>query len=167
MTRTSWLWLVLCVSCSGFKAIERGDWRRVYTKDSATVKSLDAPQEVITREKYEEELANDVRRTFTPSPGWTAPWLLDTEAIGLTVGEVAEFRIDELKPVEVQVQGSSVTLYWGARVKKDEWKDGTDITRRESTLFVQGASKGSAVLRLITEEGPKDVPVTVTATARP
>lgn len=153
--------LALAIGCSSFRAVDRGDWRRVYTKDASTVKSLDAPQEIITREKYEEELANDVRRTWSPSPGWSPPWLLDTEEIGLAPNEVMEFRIDELKPVEVQVKGDVATLFWGQRIKKDEWKDGNDVTRRESTLFVQGKSKGKAVIRLVTEDTTKDIPVTV------
>lgn len=152
---------LVATACSNFRAVDRGDWRRVYTKDAATVKSLDAPQEIITREKYEEELANDVRRTWAPQPGWSPPWLLDTDEIGLTVGEVMEFRIDELKPVEVQVKGDVATLFWGQRIKKDEWKDGTDVTRRESTLFVQGKTKGKATIRIVTEDTTKDIPVTV------
>lgn len=153
--------LALAVGCSSFKAVDRGDWRRVYTKDASTVKSLDAPQEIITREKYEEELANDVRRTWSPSPGWSPPWLLDTDEIGLTLNEVMEFRIDEVKPVEVQVLGAAATVYWGQRIKRDEWKEGSDITRRESSLFVQGTSKGKMTIRLIAEDTTKDVPVTV------
>lgn len=153
--------LALAIGCSSFRAVERGDWRRVYTKDASTVKSLDAPQEIITREKYEEELANDVRRTWSPSPGWQPAWLTDVEEIGLAVGEVNEFRINEVKPVEVQVLGSAAELYWGARVKKDEWKDGTDVTRRESTLFVKGKEKGKVTIRLVLDEGTKDIPLTV------
>jgi len=153
--------LALAVGCASFRPVERGDWRRVYTKDAATVKSLDAPQELITREKYEEELANDVRRTWSPAPGWSPPWLLDVDEVGLAVGEVMEFRIDELKPVELQVMGSAADVYWGQRIKRDEWKEGTDVTRRESTLFVQGARKGKLTLRLITDETTKDIPVTV------
>ncbi|MDX2014116.1 MAG: hypothetical protein SFW67_28215 [Myxococcaceae bacterium] len=151
----------LAIGCSSFRAVERGDWRRVYTKDASTVKSLDAPQEIITREKYEEELANDVRRTWSPSPGWQPAWLTDVEEIGLTVGEVNEFRINEAKPVEVQVLGSAAELYWGARVKKDEWKDGTDVTKRESTLFVKGKEKGKMTIRLVLDESTKDIPLTV------
>ncbi|MCU0696103.1 MAG: Ig-like domain-containing protein [Myxococcaceae bacterium] len=153
--------LALAIGCSSFRAVERGDWRRAYTKDASTVKSLDAPQEIITREKYEEELANDVRRTWSPSPGWQPAWLTDVEEIGLAVGEVNEFRINEVKPVEVQVLGSAAELYWGARVKKDEWKDGTDVTRRESTLFVKGKEKGKVTIRLVLDEGTKDIPLTV------
>lgn len=151
----------LAFGCSSFRAVERGEWRRVYTKDASSVKSLDAPQEIITREKYEEELANDVRRTWSPSPGWTPPWLADMEELGMAVGEVLELRIDELKPVELQVKGAAAELYWGQRIKRDEWKDGTDITRRESTLFLQGRAKGKAVIRLVTDEQAKDIPVTV------
>jgi hypothetical protein len=153
--------IALAVGCSSFRAVERGDWRRVYTKDAATVKSLDAPQEIITREKYEEELANDVRRTWSPSPGWQPAWLADTDEIGLTVGEVNEFRIDEKKPVEVQVLGTAADVYWGARLKKDEWKDGTDVTRRESMLYVKGKEKGKMTLRLVMEDTTKDIPLTV------
>jgi hypothetical protein len=153
--------LALAVGCSSFRAVERGEWRRVYTKDAASVKSLDAPQEIIPREKYEEELANDVRRTWSPSPGWQPAWLADTEEIGLTVGEVNEFRLDEARPVEVQMMGSAAEVYWGVRVKKDEWKEGTDITRRESTLFVKGKEKGKLTLRLVTDDSTKDIPVTV------
>lgn len=159
--RLASLVLFALTSCAGFKAVDRGEWRRVYTKDAATVKSLDAPQEIITREAYEEELSRDVRRTWSPSPGWSPPWLLDTDEIGLTVGEVMEFRIDEKKPVELQVKGDGATLYWGQRLKRDEWKDGTDLVRRESTLFLLGKSAGKLTLRLVTDETTKDIPVTV------
>jgi hypothetical protein len=153
--------VVVFASCAGFKPVDRGDWRRVYTKDAATVKSLDAPQEIITREAYEEELSRDVRRTWSPSPGWSPPWLLDTDEIGVTVGEVMEFRIDEKKPVELQVKGDGAQFYWGQRLKRDEWKDGTDLVRRESTLFVQGTKPGKLTLKLISDEATKEIPVTV------
>lgn len=153
--------VALTLSCTSFRAVERGDWRRVYTKDAATVTSLDAPQEIITREQYEEELANDVRRSWSPSPGWAPPLLLDADAIGLSVGEVTQLRIDEFRPVELQALGNAATVYWGQRVKRDEWKEGTDLTLRESTVFLKGASKGTMTLRLVTEEGTKDVAVTV------
>ncbi|MCA2978469.1 MAG: hypothetical protein INH37_09320 [Myxococcaceae bacterium] len=153
--------LSLTAACASFRAVERGDWRRVYTKDAASVKSLEAPQEIITRERYEEELANDVRRTWSPSPGWKPAWLADTEEIGLAVGEVNEFRIDEARPVEVLVLGSAAEVYWGARVKKDEWKDGTDITRRESTLYVKGREPGKMTLRLVTDDTTRDIPLLV------
>lgn len=155
------LTLVVLASCAGFKPVDRGEWRRVYTKDAATVKSLDAPQEIITREAYEEELSRDVRRTWSPSPGWSPAWLLDTDEIGLTVGEVMEFRIDEKKPVELQASGNVARLFWGQRLKRDEWKDGTDLVMRESTLFIQGTEKGKMMLRLVTDETTKDIPVTV------
>ncbi len=155
------LLVVLLAGCAGFKPVDRGEWRRVYTKDAATVKSLDAPQEIITREAYEEELSRDVRRTWSPSPGWSPGWLLDTDEIGLAVGEVMEFRIDEKKPVELQASGNAAVLYWGQRLKRDEWKDGSDLVKRESSLFVQGKEKGKMTLRLITDEATKDIPVTV------
>lgn len=155
------LLVVVLAGCAGFKPVDRGEWRRVYTKDAATVKSLDAPQEIITREAYEEELSRDVRRTWSPSPGWSPAWLLDTDEIGLTVGEVMEFRIDEKKPVELQASGNVAVLYWGQRLKRDEWKDGSDLVKRESSLFVQGREKGKMTVRLITDEATKDIPVTV------
>ncbi len=49
----------------------------------------------------------------------------------------------------------------GKRLKRDEWKDGSDLVKRESSLFVQGKEKGKMTLRLITDEATKDIPVTV------
>lgn len=161
MKRWALVVLVGFSSCAGFRAVERGEWRRVYTKDAASVRDLEAPQEVISREKYEDELANDVRRAVMAGPGWTAPWLSDVEVLALAVREVLELRVDEARPVELHVKGSAAEVFWGPRLKRDEWKDGSDVTHHESTLFVRGLSKGALVLRLISVEGQRDVPVTV------
>jgi hypothetical protein len=159
------LWCLLLVpasfGCAGFSTVERGEWRRVYTEDVAGVRRLDAKQEVITREKWEEELAHDVRRTWEPMPGFEAPFLADLDRIGLAVGEVMQFRVDEGQETELQLNGHAVQVYQGPVVKRDEWKNGSDVTRRESTLYLVGQKPGTAVLRLVLPQESKDIPVTV------
>jgi hypothetical protein len=151
--------VVLAQGCAGFKAVERGDWRRVY-KDPAQ-RSADAPQELITRDKQDEEQAAGNRRAWEPLPGWFAPQLAETPAIGLKVGEVVELLVDEGSPAELFLDGNVAEIYWNEARKRDEWKNNTDVTRVESSLFVRGVKPGKATLRLVHGQDQKDVPITV------
>jgi hypothetical protein len=155
----------LTFSCAGFQAVERGDWQCVWA-DSGR-RGPEAAQLVIPKEKFEEEVAAGTQRAYDGPPGWRAPLLQETERIGLGSGEVAEFTVDESKGVELLAQGSSITLYWNPMKKRDEWKDGTDVTLKESRLWVVGRAPGSAVLRLSGGNTTRDIPVTVTVRAAP
>lgn len=152
--------VVVCSGCAGFKPVERADWRRVFAAD-VTKHSPDAKQDVISRDAYEEEVANGVRRGWEPPPGYTAPFLHETEKIGLKVGEVVELRVDESASVELLFDGKGAVVFWGEVVKRDEWSKDHDVTKRESTLFVLGKAPGSGVLRLNAGNKSKDVPVKV------
>lgn len=147
-------------SCAGFKPVERADWRRVFAQ-GVTSRGPDAKQEVISRDAYEEEVAGGTRRGWEPPPGYSAPYLHETDKIGLKVGEVVELRVDESSPAELQFDGKGAVVYWTEIVKREEWKDSTDVTKRESTVFVFGKAPGSGVLRLQAGNKTKDVPVKV------
>jgi hypothetical protein len=149
-------------SCAGFKPIERGEYRRVFAAD-VTKRTSDAPQEIITREAYEAEVADGVRRGWEPPVGFTAPFLHETPAIGLKVGDIVELIVDESSEPELLLEGSVVEAYWNRTVKRDAWKDGTDVTVRESTLWLRGKKPGRGTLRYTRGNESKDVPITVTA----
>jgi hypothetical protein len=145
--------------CAGFKSIERGEWRLVYV-DSAK-RDANAAREVVTRDAYEAEVTEGTRRGWEPTPGFVFPLLHEVDKIGLGVGEVMGFRVDETNPAELFVDGSGVQMYWGPMEKHDGWKGDTDVTVSESMLFVKGTKAGAAVLRLVRGPVTKDVPVTV------
>ena len=151
--------LMLGSGCAGFRSIDRGEWKLVYV-DSAK-RDANAPREVVTRDAYETEVTEGTRRGWEPTPGFTFPLLHEVEKIGLGVGEVMGFRVDEATSAELFVDGSGVQLYWGPVEKKDGWKVDTDVTVQESMLYVKGTRAGAAVLRLIRGPITKDVPVTV------
>ncbi|MDP1823291.1 MAG: hypothetical protein Q8L48_08620 [Archangium sp.] len=146
-------------SCAGFKSVERGEWRLVYV-DSAK-RDADAPREVVTRDAYETEVTEGTRRGWEPTPGFVFPLLHEVDKVGLKVGEVMGFRVDEASEATLFVDGGGVDLYWGPVEKRDGWKVDTDVTVRESMLYVKGTRAGAAVLRLIRGPTTKDVPVTV------
>ena len=145
--------------CAGFKSVDRGDWRLVYV-DSAK-RDAEAPREVVTRDAYEAEVSEGTRRGWEPSPGYVFPLLHEVDTIGLKVGEVQGFRVDEGTAAELFVDGSGLSLYWGPLEKRDGWKGDSDVTVKESTLFVKASKAGTAVLRLIRGSRTKDVPVAV------
>ncbi len=147
------------VGCAGFKAVDRGDWRLVYV-DSAK-RDAEAPREVITRDAYEAEVTEGTRRGWEPPPGYTFPLLHETDKIGMKVGEVMGFRVDEGNAAELFVDGGNLQLFWGEVEKKDGWKGDTDVTVKESVLFVKAKKAGPAALRLVRGQSTKDVAVTV------
>lgn len=145
--------------CAGFKAVERGEWKLVYL-DSAR-RDAEALREVVTRDTYETEVTEGTRRGWEPTPGFVFPLLHQVDKVGLKVGEVVGFRVDEATAAELFVDGGGVQLYWGPMEKRDGWKGDTDVTSRESTLYVKGTRAGGAVLRLIRGPTTQDVPVAV------
>ena len=111
--------------------------------------------------KDEAEVTEGTRRGWEPAPGFTFPLLHEVDKIGLRVGEVVGLRVDEATEAELFVDGAGVQLYWGPVEKRDGWKVDSDVTVRESMLFVKGTKAGAAVLRLIRGPTTKDVPVAV------
>jgi hypothetical protein len=158
-----WLLLTLvtmgATGCAGFKSVERGQWKLVYV-DSAT-RDAEAPREVVTRETYDAEVAEGVRRGYEPPPGFVFPLLHEVESIGMKVGEVQGFRVDEELGVGLLVDGGGVELYWGNVEKKDGWNVDTDVTVKESMLFLKATKAGAATLRLVNGPSTKDVPIKV------
>lgn len=158
-------WILVAVSmvgsfsCAGFKSVERGDWRLVYV-DSAK-RDAEAAREVITRDAYEAEVTEGTRRGWEPSPGFTFPLLHEVDKIGMKPGEIVGFRVDEATSAELFVDGNGLQMYWGPVEKKDGWKGDSDVTVRESMLYVKGSRAGPGVLRLIRGPTTKDVPVSV------
>ncbi len=150
---------VVVTGCAGFKPVERNAWRLVYV-DSAR-RDPEAPREVIPREDSDAEVAQGVRRGWEPPLGFTFPLLHEVDAVGLKVGEVQGFRVDEATEAELFVDGDGVQLYWGPMEKKDGWNVDTDVTTRESALFLKGTKPGKAMVRLVRGPATKDVPVTV------
>jgi len=153
---------VLCgASCAGFHAVERGEWQRVWVDPGQ--RAPESRQQVISRDQYETEVTAGTPRGWEAPPGWRAPALEETETIGVASHGVAEFTVDEQVPVEVQAQGSAVSVYWSQMKKRDEWKDGNDVTVKESHLWLLGLEPGKAVLRFSRGNTTRDIPVTVTA----
>jgi hypothetical protein len=145
--------------CAGFKAVERGDWRLVWS-DSAN-RGPEAAREVISRDTYEAEVAGGTRRQWEPPPGFAFPLLHETEKIGLQVGEVQGYRVDEQSAAEVYVDGAGLELYWGPMEKKDQWKGDIDVTVRESMLFVKATREGAAKLKVVRGPDAKEIHVTI------
>jgi len=147
-------------SCTSFRPVERGDWLRVYANAEGE-HGAGAPQDVITRDQEAAERTGGVARAWKPPQGFEAPLLADTRALALKVGEVQQFRIDEPGEPRLLQQGSAVELFWNEAEKRDEWKNGTDVTHRESVVFVKARKEGTSTLRLMVGETPKDTVVTV------
>ena len=99
--RMRWLLLTLltmgATGCAGFKAVARGQWKLVYA-DSAK-RDAEAPREVVTRETYDAEVAEGVRRGYEPPIGFGFPLLQEADGIGMKVGEVQGFRVDGERPI--------------------------------------------------------------------
>lgn len=153
--------VVVFTGCAGFKSVERGEWRLVW-EDSAQ-RGPEAARTIITRDDYEAEVTAGNRRGWEGPPGFTFPLLHETEKMGLVVGEVQGYRVDEATSAELFLDGAGVELFWGPTEKRDGWKGDIDVTVRESMLFVKGTREGKGVLRLVRGPNTKDVPVSVKA----
>jgi hypothetical protein len=94
-----WLLLTLltmgATGCAGFKAVDRGQWKLVYV-DSAK-RDAEAPREVVTRETYDAEVAEGVRRGYEPPVGFGFPLLQAADGIGLKVGRDWIFTDQEVR----------------------------------------------------------------------
>ena len=115
----------------------------------------------MTRDAYEAEVTEGTRRGWEPSPGFVFPLLLEVDKVGMKVGEVVGFRVDETSDASLFVDGNNLQVYWGPLEKRDGWKGDSDVTLRESMLYVKGSRAGPAVLRVVRGASTKDVPVTV------
>ncbi|MGV3620330.1 MAG: hypothetical protein ACO1OB_05920 [Archangium sp.] len=157
--RIQLLVLLTLSGCAGFKPVDRGDWRLVYADPAQ--RGGESMREVITRDDSEKEVAEGNRRTWEAPAGYAFPKLQQTDTVGLKVGEVAGFVVDEATDAQLYADGDAVKLFWGPLEKKDGWKGDIDVTTRESTLYVVGKQQGTATLRVVNGSGQKDIPVTV------
>jgi hypothetical protein len=153
--------VVVASSCAGFRPVERGEYRRVYAED-ATRRTPDAPQEFISRDDYEAEVADGLRRAWEPPMGYAVPLLHETPALSVAVGQVVEVRVDEAREPDLLLEGGVVEAFWNPPAKRDEWRDGQDVTLHESTLWLRGRKAGRGTLRLVRGRETLDVPITVT-----
>lgn len=151
------------VGCAaGFTNLERGDWRLVYSQ-----KAIDSHggQELITRERFEDEVAAGEHRDVVAPPEAAYPVINELQEITLAVGELREFRVSEAEGlIELQAKGPAVDWFWNPAVKRDEWVDGEGVVHHQSTLFALARSAGKSTLRLLVggENGRiRDLPVTV------
>ena len=150
---------VMTMSCTGFKAIERGDFKHVFADARGTMKAIDK-QDIITTEAWEAEVASSVQRAYVPAPGLEITVLQETPESTIDVFEIREFRVDESEPVELFVDGPLET-WWNPVKKIDGWKDHNDVVVKLSLLFVRGKKAGKATLRVTTEKGTTDSIVNV------
>jgi hypothetical protein len=162
-------------ACGGWKSIERGEWEVVWTKENATrpaedkVKMLQGyggfGQEVIPREKYDEEIAEGNRRKVEPLAGVRPSTLTDVEGkVTLAVGELRTFRINEKTEPTITWQGNAVDVYLTEPKRVDGWKGDEAVDGREAMLHVVGLKPGKAKFQMI--EGSEHttlVEITVTA----
>jgi hypothetical protein len=91
------------------------------------------------------------------------PLLEQTDAIGVEQGEVLELQVDESATVELALQGGAARVCWNPMRKVDGWRDGVDVTARESRLFVLGLQPGVATLKVTRGGATREVPITVKA----
>lgn len=167
--------LSLSTGCAGWKAIERGDWEVVWTKENAArsaeekVKLLQGyggfGQEVVTRDKYEEELTEGTRRKVEPLAGVRPSTLKEVSGkVTLAVGELRTFRIDEKSDPTLTWKGSVLDVYLTEPRRVDGWKGDEAVDGREALLHLVGLRPGKATFQLI--EGQEKVTVEVTVTAK-
>ena len=157
--------------CSGFRTLERGDWVLAYTDEVVQTQNVNgtnievvkpAPgsrQEVIPLDRYEAEITEGKRRkvstTFASTPKDVAQI---SEPLEMMLGEVRELRVSEPQEVTVSLAGDAVKAFWGRRVTNEEWKDGSAIEHKESSLFLQADDAGRAKVKV---EQPGKEPLTV------
>lgn len=153
--------LAFAASCAGLREVPRGDYQRVYAS-ADVAPSPGAPQDVITRDVWEAELAQSVVRTWQPPTGWAPASLEDEPRLSLAVGDIVELVVNESDEPELWLGGSAVEAFWGPPQKRDLWEDGADVTVRRSTLWLRGRKPGQSTLRYRHGEATMDIAITVT-----
>lgn len=159
--------------CAGFKAIDRGEWEVVWTKENAAkaaeekLKLLQGyggfGQEVVPREQYDEELTEGIRRKVEPLAGVKASLLTELEGkVSLAVGELRVFRLDETREPVLTWQGSGLEVYLTQPKRVDGWKGDEAVDGREAMLILVGTKAGKATFQLEQGQEKKTVEVTVT-----
>jgi hypothetical protein len=158
--RAFWPLVVLLwfTGCGGFRPVKRGDWQHIWVAEFEHHTQA-SPQEVITRDAYEAEVASSVRRAWDPPIGWVAPRLDEDTTVELATGKILEFTLDEAEPVRLEQQGDAATVYWNPPMEFEEWKDGRERVQRFSQVLVKGRRSGQAVVKVF--RGARIVEVTI------
>lgn len=161
------------LGCSGWRAVERGDYEVVWATNAAARKPEEGGkvlagyggfgQEVISRDRYDEELAGGTRRKVEPPQGLQPQFLHEVGGtVTLAVGELRSFRLDELKEPLLEAQGNAVELYLTVPRRVDGWKGDQAVDGRESYVHLLGRRPGKSQLRLTTGQDRVAVEVVVT-----
>lgn len=106
-------------------------------------------QVVITREKYEGEVAEGRHREVKFLTDAKAPVLADHNGpIELTLGTVGRFRLNEGKTVQLGSDEAVFEAYWSDAKKVDTWEGDEARTHIESELFLRPVKPGKGKLKL-------------------
>lgn len=167
--------LGLCASgCASWQIVERGEWEVVWTKENAAkpaedkVKMLQGyggfGQEVVARDKYEEELTEGNRRKVEPLAGVRPSTLKEVSGkVTLAVGELRTFRIDEKNGPTLTWLGSGLEVFLTEPKRVDGWKGDEAVDGRESLLHLVGLRPGKSSFQLVEGQEKWTIEVTVTA----
>lgn len=154
--------MALC-SCAGFRAMDRGEWVLVWSDETVQTQMVNgtpieivkptpgAKQEVIPIERYDAEIAEGKRRKASAALGVVPKQVTEIrEPMELMLGEVRELIIDEPKPDEVQVSvaGSAVRPYWTKAKELSDYRDGQEINKHQSSLFLLADDSGTAKVKV-------------------
>jgi hypothetical protein len=138
-----------------------GDFQLVWTGPE------EQDQVVITREKYEAEIAEGRHREVKFVTDAKAPILADHEgSIALTLGTVGRFRLNEGTSVQLGSDEAAFEAYWSDAKKVDSWEGDQAKTHVESELFLKPLKAGKGKLKLVDDVwGSHEWEVVVTAPA--
>lgn len=153
--------LALC-SCAGFRALDRADWVLVWSDETVQTLMVNgtpievvkptpgARQEIISRDRYDAEIVEGKRRKASAALGQVPKLVTEIKGpIELMLGEVRELRIDEPKQdAVVFVSGSAVRPYWTKPNEVAEYKEGKELDRHESSLFLVADDAGSSKVKV-------------------
>lgn len=152
---------MLC-SCSGWQALTREDWVMVWSDETVSTQMVNgtpieivkptpgAKQEIIPKERWESEIAEGKRRQVSAALDKVPKLITDIhEPIELMVGEVRELRIEEPNgEPQVAAAGSAVRVYWTKAKTLEDFKDGQEVNKKESSLFVRAEDGGNAKVKV-------------------
>jgi hypothetical protein len=120
-----------------------GDFQLVWTGAEGT------EQVVITREKYETEIAEGKHREVKFVTDAKAPVLADHGGtIELTMGTVGRFRLNEGNQVQLAGDEAVFEAFWSDAKKVDAWEGDQARTHVESELFLRPVKPGKGKLKL-------------------
>lgn len=137
--------LVLMTGCAAqMHALPRGgDFQMVW------VGAEEGEQSVITREKFDGEIAEGKHREVKFLTDAKAPVLADHQGpIELKLGTVGRFRLTEGNSVQLGGDEAVFEAYWSDAKKVDTWEGDQARTHIESELFLKPVKPGKGTLKL-------------------